>query len=313
MFDEVQSDVSIPQQQGAVLSKQAKTDEEKGDASAESLKNIFPEYAEEHAIASMRGNIFSMGRKAKNLDTFQIRAKIRAKERAKEQSEVLESLFECTPAKANAIDRRLKALGPGCRLQEAPALVAYELSGIPEDTYKGLASGQLVATMPRNEVQDRGTSPETFADDKATDTTGLPAEEVADPPLIASDEATDPPLIARDEATDVTNVRVEGVSVSKQSYKIRDLFCLFLLLLLMIILGIFYLRGWLKGDPVLEFPDGTIYRNVFSHRHTPFPTPSLNASTRVTLVYPPTPAAQLGLARMIHGSSWGAGSVGRKW
>lgn len=305
MFDEVQSDVSIPQQQGAVLSKQAKTDEEKGDASAESLKNIFPEYAEEHAIASMRGgkkNIFSMGRQAKNLDTLQIRAKQRAKERAKEQSEVLESLFECTPAKANAINQRLKALGPGCRLQEAPALVAYELSGIPEDTYKGLASGQLVATMPRNEVQDRGTSPETFADDKGTDTTGLPAEEVADPPVIA-----------RDEATDATNVRVEGVSVSKQSYKIRDLLFLFLLLLLMIILGIVYLRGWLKGDPVLVLSDGTIYRNVFSHRHTPFPTPSLNASTRVTLVYPPTPAAQLGLARMMNGSSWGAGSVGRKW
>ena len=300
----MQSDVSIPQQQGAVLSKQAKTDEEKGDASAETLKKSFSEYAEENAIAGMgRGkkDIFSTGRRAKNLETFQIRAK----ERAKEQSEVLESMFECTPAKANTIDRRLKALGPGCRLQEAPALVAYELSGIPEDTYKGLASGQLVATMPPNEVQDSGTSAETFADDKATDTTRLPAEEVAEPLFIA-----------RDQATDVTNLPVEEVSVSKKTYKIwdysRGLFCVFLLLL-MITLGFFFLHAWLKGGPMLEVSDGTIYRNVFPHRHTPFPTPSLNASTRVRLVYPPTPAAQLGLARMINGSSWGAGSVGRKW
>ena len=227
--DEYQSDVSMPQQQGVMMSKQAETSEEKKAAGAANWETDGSEDVGEHARGSMRRKmkkLLSLERQAKNLETLEMRGK----GRAKEQSEALESLFECTPAKADAIDRRLKALGPGCRLYEAPALVAYELSGIPEDTYKGLASGQLIATMPLNEVKDVGTNSDVFADDRATDTTDLLAEEVAVPLRSAKDMATDttdlpvkevadPLRSAKDMATDTTDLPVKEVADPLRSAK----------------------------------------------------------------------------------------------
>ena len=212
-----------------MMSKQAETSEEKKAAGAANWETDGSEDVGEHARGSMRRKmkkLLSLERQAKNLETLEMRGK----GRAKEQSEALESLFECTPAKADAIDRRLKALGPGCRLHEAPALVAFELSGIPEDTYKGLASGQLIATMPLNEVKDVGTNPDVFADDRATDTTDLPAEEVAVPLRSAKDMATDttdlpvkevadPLRSTKDMATDTTDLPVKEVADPLRSTK----------------------------------------------------------------------------------------------
>lgn len=279
------------------MSKQAKTGEEKKRLSAENWETDDSEDAELNTRwrrQEMKKRL-SVERPAKNLETLEIRTK----ERAKEQSEALETLFECTPAKANAIDRRLKALGPGCRLQEAPALVAYELSGIPENIYKDLASGQLIATMPPNEVKDVGTSPDRFADDMATDTTDLPAEKVVGPLFVA-----------KDMATDTTDLAVEEVSAPHtRSSRLAAFF--YLLMSLMIFFGLFCLYMELKSDPKPKTQHGILYKNIYSHRHTPFPTPARYASTPITFVYPPSPAPQLGLERMMMGSSLGGVMRGR--
>ncbi len=304
--DEEQSDVFMTEQQGAMMSNQADTGEEKK--------------VEEHNRDSERRGmkkLVSMQRQAKNIDTLETRAK----ERAKEQSEALETLFECTPAKANAIDRRLKALGPGCRLHEAPALVAYELSGILEETYKGLASGLLIATMPPNEVKDVGTDPDVFADDMATETSDLPVEKVACPHFIARDTATDttdlpveevagPHFIARDTATDTTDLPVEEVTILHAMWSRRAFFHYFLmpLMISVILLGL-YMQ--IKPDVKPKAQYGLLYTNVYSHRHMPFSRPSHYDSTPVKFVNPPTPAAQLGIARMMKASSLGGVLMGR--
>ena len=302
-----------------MTSKQAKTGEEKKRRSAENWETDDSEDAELNTRwrrQEMKKRL-SVERPAKNLETLEIRTK----ERAKEQSEALETLFECTPAKANAIDRRLKALGPGCRLQEAPALVAYELSGIPENIYKDLASGQLIATMPPNEVKDVGTSPDRFADDMATDTTDLPAEKVVGPLFVAKDMATGttdlavenvvgPLFVAKDMATDTTDLAVEKVSAPHtRSSRLAAFF--YLLMSLMIFFGLFCLYMELKSDRKPKTQHGILYKNIYSHRHTPFPTPARYASTPITFVYPPTPAPQLGLERMMMGSSLGGVMRGR--
>lgn len=318
--DEYQSDVSMPQQQGVMMSKQAETSEEKKAAGAANWETDGSEDVGGHARGSMRRKmkkLLSLERQAKNLETLETRGK----GRAKEQSEALESLFECTPAKADAIDRRLKALGPGCRLYEAPALVAYELSGIPEDTYKGLASGQLIATMPLNEVKDVGTNPDVFADDRATDTADLPAEEVADPLRSVKDMATDttdlpvkevadPLRSAKDMATDTTDLPVKKVTVTPTRFSSWALF-IYALMLLMILFSLFSLYSGLKSDPHSKIQHGIVYKNVYSHRYTPLPAPSRHASTPITFVYPPMPAPQLGLAMMMKGGSSGGGV--RRW
>ncbi|CAD6566798.1 MAG: hypothetical protein ASARMPRED_000145 [Alectoria sarmentosa] len=298
--DEEQSDFSTPQQQGVMTSKQAEIGEEEREAGAETWETDDSQDGEEHTKGSTHREMkkpLPMKRQATNLETVEIRAK----ERAKEQSEALETLFECTPAKANAIDRRLKALGPGCRLHEAPALVAYELSGIPEDTYKGLASGQLIATMPPNEVKDVGTNPDRFADDMATDTTGLLTKEVASPLSVA-----------KDMATDTTDLPVEEATAPYTKSSRRALFLCFLMLLT-ISSGLFCMYMGLRSDPKPNTQHGIMYKNIYSHRHTPFPTPSRCAPTPITFVYPPTPALQLGLERMMTGSSLGGGLKGMKW
>lgn len=290
----------MPQQQSATTSKQAETGEEEKEAGAETWEADDSEDGEEHTKGSTHREMkkpLPMKRQVKNLETLEIQAK----ERAKEQPEALETLFECTPAKANAIDRRLKALGPGCRLHEAPALVAYELSGIPENTYKGLASGQLIATVPPNEVKDVGTNPDRFADDIATDTTGLPTKEVASPLSVA-----------KDMATDTTDLPVEEATAPYTGSSRRTLFLCFLMLLT-ISSGLFCMYMGLRSDPKPNTQHGLMYKNIYSHRHTPFPTPSLCAPTPITFVYPPTPALQLGLERMMTGSSLGGGLKGMKW
>ncbi len=285
--DEEQSDVFMTEQEGTMMSNQEETGEEKK-----------VEDVEEHNRGSERRGmkkLISMQRQAKNIDTLETRAK----ERAKEQSEALETLFECTPAKANAIDRRIKALGPGCRLHEAPALVAYELSGISEETYKGLASGLLIATMPPNEVKDVGTDPDVFADDMATDTTDLPVEEVADPHFIA-----------RDTATDTTDLPVEEVTTLHAMWSRRAFFHSFLMpLMISVILLCLYMQ--IKPDVKPKTQHGLLYTNVYSHRHMPFSPPSHYDSTPVKFVNPPTPAAQLGIARMMKASSLGGALMRR--
>lgn len=268
------------------------------------------------------------------------------------------SLFECTPAKADAIDLRLMALGPGCLTQEAPAVVAHELSGIPEDTYKGLASGQLIATVPPKEVKDVGTDPEIFAADVATDTADLPvakvgsdmATDTADLPiegpiLVAEDRATDtadlpiegslviaqdvatdtadlpikgplliaqdmatdtadlpierPLLITNDSATDTANLPAQGLPASDKTFTYWDL-VLCLLVSMIACSGLFGFYAGLRPEPEPTAPRGILHKHVFSHRHTAFPTtPSLNASTPITLLYPPTPALHFGLPTMM--------------
>lgn len=285
--DEEQSDVCMMEEQCAMMWKQAEIGEEET-AGAGNWEMDDPKDADEHTKGSMRRGmkkLFAKERQAKNLEILE--------KRAKEQSEALETLFECTPAKANAIDRRLKALGPGCRLYEAPALIAYELSGIPEDTYKGFASGQLIATMPPNEVKDVGTDPDIFADDMATDTTDLPAEKV-----------TDPLFSARDMATDTTDLPVEELTTHRARSSLWALF-LYFLMPLMIIFILRLLYTGLKSDSKPKTQIGLLYKNIYSHRHIPFPPPSLYDSRPFTLVYPPTPAPQLGMARMMKGSSLG--------
>lgn len=301
--DEEQSDVYMPQQQSAMLSRQAETAQAMKEAGAKFWETDDGEDAERHTKGTMgreMKRLLAKERQAKNIEARETRAK----ERAKEQSEALETLFECTPAKANAIDRRLKALGPGCRLHEAPALVAYELSGIQEETYKGLASGQLIATMPPNEVRDVGTNPEVFAVDAATEIIDLPTNRIAGPIFVA-----------QDMATDTIDLPVEEVTTSHNRFSRRTLFD-YLLMLSEILLGLFFLY-WLytelSSDPKPKTQHGLLYQNIYPHRHTPFPTPSRYGPTPIRLVYPPTPAPQLGLARMMKGSSLGGGLRGRGW
>lgn len=297
--DEDQSDFWVPQQQNVMSSKQA------GEEACETNEE---EDAEDHAHGSMRRAMkkpLSQERQAKAPET----SEVRAKDRVKEQPEALEAIFECTPAKAQVIDRRLKALGPGCRLHEAPALVAYELSGIPEDTYKGLAAGQLIATTLPTRVQGTGASAAIPADTVAADTTGLPADAVA---AVTAEETAAPVIPANDMATNTTDVPTKKVTASYFGFSGRALVSLFLMSL-MIFFGLFYLYKGLKSDPNFDIKDGVLYKTIYSHRHTALPTPSLNASTRITLVFPPTPAPQLGLARMMKGSSLVGGLGGRMW
>lgn len=224
--------------------------------------------------------------------------------REKEVSTILKNMFECPPEKANAIERRIRRIGPGALLGEAPAVVAYELSGIPVDTYKGLASGQLIATMPPNEVRDVGTNPEVFADDVSTHITDLRTDRVADPLYIA-----------QDMGTDTADLPVEEVTTSHNRLSRQALFQ-YLMILLMILFGLFSLYRLYMGlfsNPSSETQHGTQYQTVYPYRHTPVPTPSVNYSTPITLVYPPTPAPQLGLVRMMMGSSLGRGLGGSKW
>ena len=287
--------------------------DEEHDASAESSENYDSEDAGEPSDGSKRRwkrKLFRKEQKVNNVDTLETRAK----ERAKEQSEILENLFECTPAKAGAIDRRLKALGPGCLLYEAPAVVAYELSGILEDTYKGLASGQLIAIMPPNEAKDVGTDPDIFAADVATDTTDLPAAEIGTD--IATDTADLPiegPLfIARDRATDTADLPVQGVPAFDKDTTYWDL-VLCLLVSIIAFSGLFGFYAGLKPDPKPTTPHGILHKHVFSHRHTAFPTPSLNASTPITLLYQPTPALHFGLPTMMKGASLDRGVKRNRW
>lgn len=281
------------------MSKQADTGEDKKEAAAGLAESSDSEDAEKHAKGSTyRGKLrHGFQRRPKNLETIEVQAK----ERAKEQSEVLETLFECTPAKANAIDRRLKALGPGCRLYEAPALVAYELSGIPEDTYKGLASGQLIATLPPNEVKDAGTDPEVFAGDVATNTADLPVEEVSYQPFIATDMATD--------TADLPVQTVPAITWSSRLWALLP----YLLFSLAIILISYSLFNGLKAGSKFNTQNGPVLNTVYPGRHTPFPTPSLDSWTPITIVHPPTPAPQLGLLRMMGGGLSGGELEGKEW
>ena len=233
----------------------------------------------------------STERHAKNMAAREIRAR--------EQSTAIESIFECTPAKAHTIDRRLKALGPGCRLQEAPALVAYELSGIPEDTYKGLVSGQLLATMPPKDANGTGT---TLMHSIGTDTTDLPTEEVTNPVLLTEEMATDNTILPNDNSM-ITETRLSSGSFS-------DYF-MPLLVLLMMLLSFFYLYMDFTSNQSPKTANGVVYKNAYSLRY--MPTPSISAATPVTFVYPPTPAPQLGLARMLMASSSGRWIMGGRW
>lgn len=283
------------QQQGTLTSKQSETGEEK-DMGAETCKKCSENAGELAEGGTIRGKrtLFTVKHRVKNLE-------FRANERAKEQSEVLESIFECTPAKAHAIDRRLKALGPGCRLHEAPALVANELSGIPEDTYKGLASGKLITTEPRNEVKDVGTNPVVFANEVSTQTADLAPEQVADAPYSA-----------QDMMTDTTDLPVERVPASSIMTELRALFPL-LMVALLVVMGSIHLYTGLKGNHTLNAGDHVLQKHIYSQRYTSFPTPSLYTSTPVKLVFPPTPAPQLGLFRMMYGASRGGGLLERMW
>ena len=277
------------------MSKQSESGEEK-DMGAENWKKGSKNAGEPAKGSTNRGKrtLFTIKHRAKNLE-------LRANERAKEQSEALESIFECTPAKANAIDRRLKALGPGCRLHEAPALVANELSGIPEETYKGLASGKLITTEPRNEVKDVGTNPVVFTNEMSTQTADLAPEQVADTPYSA-----------QDMMTDTTDLPVERVPARTIMTELRAIFPL-LMVTLLLIMGFVHLYTGLRGDPKLDGGDYVLQKHIYSHRYTSFPTSSLSTSTPVKLVFPPTPAPQLGLLRMMYGASGGGGLLGRNW
>ena len=279
------SDVSLPQHQGKKTSKQADKEFWESDDS-EGAGGLI-----ELPVRRKMTKLQSTERHANNMAAREIRAK--------EQSEAIESLFECTPAKAHTIDRRLKALGPGCRLLEAPALVAYELSGIPEDTYKGLVSGQLLATMPPKDVNDTGT---TLMHSIGTDTTDLLTKEVADPLFSTKDMATDTTDLPIDQSM-ITHTRSSSWTPSP--------YFMNLLMLLMILLSFFFLYMGLKSDQSLKTANGVVYKNAYSLRHTP--TPSLSVATPVTFIYPPTPAPQLGLARMLMGSSSGRGMKGGRW
>lgn len=321
----------MPPEQGAMMPEQAETGAEKKEVGAEFWETNNSGDAEKPTKGSMRGEmkkLLAKERRAMNREANE--------HRAKEQSEVLETIFECTPAKANTIDRRLKALGPGCRLYEAPALVAFELSGIPEETYKGLASGQLIATMPPSEVRDVGTNTDVFAHDIATDTSGLPTNEhdmatdTSDLPgnqltgthhiaTDTSDLPTNQVTGVHDVATDTsdlptnqtgpdtTDLHVEEVTNPHTRFSRWTLFY-HLLMLLMMLLGLFCLYMKLQSDTKSKTQHGLLYKNVYSHRYTPLPTPSVYAPTPIKFVNPPMPAPQLGLARMMKGSGGG-----RKW
>lgn len=277
-------------------SKQAELSEEKQEAGAEFWETDEVGDARERTKGSVR-----RGKKKLPFMEHQVKNPGTVETRVKEEPEAIKILFECTPGKADAIDRRLKALGPGCRMNEAPALVAYELSGIPEDTYKGLASGQLIATMPPNEVKDVGTNPDVFAHDMATTTIGLPAEAV-----------TGSPFSVKDTSTDTTDLPIEQVTATHTRSGGRALFP-YVLMSLMIFFGLFCLYMGLKLDVKSTTRYGIKYKNVYSHRFTPFPTPSVSASTPILLAYPPTPAPQLGLVGMMKGISSGGGPMGRRW
>lgn len=299
--DQEQSDTHMPQRQSAMVSKQG--------GPAQWIKDeCWDSDPEEDAKQLKQGKrLLAMTRRAKIIEAQEIRAK--------ELPDAIASMFECGPIKAKAIDRRLRILGPGCGLLEGPAVVAHELSGIPVDTYKGLASGSLIATMPRNEVIDVGTNPEVFVVDVATETTDLPIDRVAD-----QDMATDTTDLPVEEvttshmATDTTDLPVEQVTTSHNRFSRQALFH-YLPMLIMILFGLFLfysLYKWLSPDP----KDGLQYKNIFPYRHTPFPTASHYPryhSTPIVLVHPPTPAVQLGLVRMITGSSLGGVLGGRKW
>lgn len=283
------------QKQGTMMSKQSETGEEKG-TGAGICKKCSENAGEPAKGSTIRGKrtLFTIKNRTQNLE-------MRANERAKEQSEVIESIFECTPAKANAIDRRLKALGPGCRLHEAPALVANELSGIAEETYKGLASGKLITTEPRNEVIDVGTNPVVFANELSTQTADLAPEQVAHAPYSA-----------QDMMTDTTDLPVERVPTPSIMTRLRATFPL-LMVALLLIMGCIHLYTGLKGGPKLNSGDQILQKHVYSQRYTSFPTPSLHTSTPVKLVFQPTPAPQLGLLRMMYGASRGGGLSERMW
>ena len=335
--DAGQSVEDRPQQGGADTLRLAKTGEEK-EPGADTWMSEEEEEDEEDADdgSERQGEkiLISLDRRAtfppplfahdyqrrpKSLNALELRAR----DRAKEQSEILETLFECTPTKANTIDRRLKALGPGCRLLEAPALVAFELSGIREDVYKGLASGQLIATMPPNEVNDMGTNPDAFSNDMSTDTTDLPSEAVAGPLSIANDMATDtadlttediaiPPSVTNDAATDTAGLPLAEASALTQITFLSWNSIPQMWRSLIISFGLLCLYMWLKPDAKANDMYEIMYTG-YSHRHVPFRTPSLNASTRVTYQYPPLPAPQLGWLRMMNENSAGGRLKGSKW
>ena len=333
--DEGQSDTHMPQQQSAVKPKRA--------GSALWYRESYWDSDSEEDAKQMK--------QGKRLVAFAQRAKIiEAQEiRAKELPEAIATLFECGSDKAKAIDRRLRRLGPGAQRTEGPAALAHELSGIPVDIYQGIASGSLIATVPPNEVRDMGTNPEVFAvdmatdttdlpiarvagQDMATDTTGLPAEEVttsdmttntADLPVqevTTSHMATDTTDLPVQEvttshmATDTTDLRGEAISTSNNRFSRQALFH-YLPMLMTILFGLYMLFSlymWLSP----ELKNGLQYKNIFPHRHTPLPAPSHYPqyhSTPIVLVYPPTPASQLGLVGMMTGSTLGGVLGGSKW
>lgn len=268
---------------------QVKTNEEEEEMGAETWATDNFGVAEKSTKVmthSRMKKLFAMERNVKEAIAMQ------AKGRAKEQSQALERIFECTPEKAHTIDRGLKILGPGCRLLEAPALIAHELSGIPKETYKGLASGQLIATMARNEVKDMGTNPGIFANDMATDTSDLPIKEVTGPRSFAKDVATDTTGLPAGEVT---------ASDTKSSRWIVPPYIVILLMIIFCLLGFFMA---LKSNSKPKVPQGLLYKNIYSHRYTPLASPSASASVPITFVYPPVPAQQLGLAGMMRGARW---------
>lgn len=276
------------------MSKQSETGEEK-DLGGVICKKCSEKVEELASGSTVRGKrtLFTIKRSAQNFE-------LRANERAKEQAESLESIFECTPAKAKAIDRRLKALGPGCRLHEAPALVANELSGIPEEAYKGLASGKLITTEPRNEVKDMGTNPVVLATEVSTQTADLAPEQVAATPYSSRDVTTD--------TTDlITFVRVPVSTIVRELTALIPL----LLLALVLITTAVHLYTGLKGDSYPNSGHYVLQRHIYSQRYTS--ASSHFAQTPVRFVFPPTPAPQLGLMRMMYGSSRGGGPLETMW
>lgn len=296
--DKEQPDVHMPQPQNPVMSEQAKLLRDLNNGTAN-----FGDSDDEEARERTKG---VSAREMKRLLTKARYEKDRAirEMREKEVSETLKNIFECTPEKAKAIDRRLQIIGPGALVGEAPAVIAYELSGIPVDTYKGLASGQLIATMPPNEVRDMGTNPEVFADDVTTQITDLRTVRVADPRSVT-----------QDMGTDTADLPVEEITTYHNRFSRQALFNHFMMLLMMLFALFCFYRSYIElfSDPSSETQNGTQYQTVYIHRHTPVPTPSVNYSTPITLVYPPTPAPQLGLVRMMMGSSLGRGLGGSKW